>query len=56
MDEAVVFGAVEGAVYGAGAGLAAGATLGEANWQTIAYRDLREEMCHCRIPTAVALQ
>jgi hypothetical protein len=30
--------------------------IGEANGQTIAYHDLREEMCHCRIPTAVAFQ
>jgi hypothetical protein len=50
VTEAVTYGAVEGAVEGAAVGLVAGATLGEGVWQEIPYHDLREEMCHCRLP------
>ena len=54
VDDALTEGFVRGATEGAAWGLMAGATLGEGVWQVIAYHDLREEMCHCRLPPTVA--
>ena len=42
--------AADGAVTGAFVGATAGATVGDAVWQELTVHDLREELCHCRIP------
>ena len=41
--------AAEGLVQGAFAGAAIGAAVGETVWHEVTVRQLREEMCHCRI-------
>jgi len=42
-------GATQGAVEGAAAGAITGAMTGPSLWQPVTVRQLREELCHCRI-------
>lgn len=49
IGEAAAEGAAIGAVEGAVIGGVAGAIAGEAVWQPISYRELREETCRCRV-------
>jgi hypothetical protein len=46
-------GAAEGAIQGAAVGAIQGAMMGPALWQAITVRQLREELCHCRLPEPV---
>ncbi len=43
-------GATEGLVTGAFTGAVIGAVAGETVWHEVTVHQLREEMCHCRIP------
>ena len=48
--QAVGESAAEGLVTGAFAGAAVGAAVGEPVWHEVTVHQLREEICHCRIP------
>jgi hypothetical protein len=50
--DAIAIGAADGAVTGAFVGATAGATVGDAVWQEVTVHDLRQELCHCRLPRA----
>ena len=50
VGQAAAYGAVEGAFVGA----TVGATVGDAMWREVTVHDLREELCHCRIPHEVS--
>ena len=52
--EAVRAGAAQGAVSGLVHGVAQGATIGDAVWEQISVRQLRDELCHCRAGETVA--
>lgn len=52
--DAIGTAAADGAVTGAFVGATAGATVGDAVWQEVTVHDLREELCHCRLPQAPA--
>jgi hypothetical protein len=52
--EIVARSAVEGAVGGAVTGAAIGAGVGTPVWREVGVKQLREELCHCRIPELVA--
>jgi len=54
VGEMAARGAIEGMVTGALGGAAIGASYGSAKWQEVTVRQLREELCHCRIPEVVA--
>lgn len=48
--EAIGEGAAGGLVSGAFTGAVIGAAVGESVWHEVTVHQLREEMCHCRIP------
>jgi hypothetical protein len=52
--ELVARSAVEGAIGGAITGGAIGAGVGTPVWRQVSVKQLREELCHCRIPDVVA--
>ena len=49
LGEAMAEGAVQGAVDGALIGAGMGAVAGDEVWQAVTVRELREELCRCRI-------
>jgi hypothetical protein len=49
VGEMAARGAIEGVVGGAITGAAVGASVGSPVWQEVSVRQLREELCHCRI-------
>jgi hypothetical protein len=53
VGEMAARGAIQGAVGGALTGAAVGASVGSPVWQEVSVRQLREELCHCRIPEPV---
>lgn len=54
VGEAAGVWAAEGAVVGAIGGAVAGATSGETVWEEVTVEQLREELCHCRLPQPAA--
>lgn len=48
--DAVAEGATRGVVEGAFTGAMIGAAAGDAVWHEVTVHQLREELCHCRIP------
>lgn len=50
IGEAMAEGAIEGATTGMVVGAVAGATIGSPVWEPVTVHQLRQELCHCRLP------